>query len=546
MLSFVSIGCSDSEPNNNNGANCKGGKCDGNQDWISANLEGRDDLIATFLRENSGIDKDGIFETDLLTLQRELAALRECDPADSRNFVISDKLIVGSESTDFPRLVSTICSKDADKRWRTFLSPPSITDRGDIDVHTVEMFSWDETRKGFNFYKTFAEGGDEVFVEVEPAECADCHLGGRGLSAEHMPMLPIMNELTQPWEHWNASPGFESQLHNISDEVREKANYNELTSDEWEASASELESTIRKAQKTVADQRVKLRRKKGPASVSETMSILRPIFCDEQINYVSEAGNSGQILMNSVVDISMRDIFSKLGVSGTAGKKWRDLNARVRLPQERGGKDRISMLPVRGDANVIYELALVSAARGLSPNLAAQVRLLDWKKPVFSALRCELWTKTNQRLKKTQLDADLASMRNYQLIPLLMKEILTLNGVSLIAENTSTFYILNDSEEMEGLLTAISENSVPEATCENGTCDCDALAFCAGSVDDAATLIENHVESIISAEDARDQLALIRSDRVCIAKACYNNAPFIENASHCSETCSLDAAFRGQ
>ncbi len=545
IVGVFSLACSDTEPEDTTNADCNGGKCDGNEGWIEANLQGRDDVIAEFLKTKSGVDEDGFFQTNLLKIQRELAAVSDCDPGDSRNYVISDQLIVGAGEEDFPRVVSTICTNDADKRWRTFLSPPSITSDGDIDVQTIEMFSWDETRKGFNFYKTSSAGGEDVHIEVEPTECADCHLGGRGLSAEHMPMLPIMNELTQPWEHWNASPGFDSQHHFISDEVRAKPNYAEVAGESWSASASELESTIRKAQKVVADQRVLLRRKKGEASVSEGMSILRPIFCDEQINYVSESGESGQLLMNSVVDVSMRDIFAKLDVSGDAGKKWRDINARVRLPQDRGGEDKVSMLPVRGDSNIIYELALISAARGLEPKLAAQVRLLDWKTPVFSSLRCGLWTQTNERLKKEKLDVDLSSIRNYALIPILMEEILTVGEASLLLEDR--FYILNDGEKLEELATAIVEGSVPDATCdEQGKCVCDDLPFCIGTVNDASYVIENNLASVFESETIREDFAAERKERVCIAKACYNNAPFIEDSEHCSQSCPLDDTFAGR
>ncbi len=549
LLSAVWMGCSEASVVPESDTTCTVGKCDGNQGWLEVNLSGRNDAIATFLKTESGVDEDGVFETNLSTLQGQLATIQGCNPADSRNFVISDQLLVAAGEEAFPRLVSTVCAKDAEKRWQVFLSPPEMNEDRDIDVQTIEMFAWDEDRQGFNFYKTTAEGGETVSMEVEPDECVRCHLGGDGLSVEHMPMLPVMNELTQPWEHWNAAPGFDSQQHEIPEDVKDKPNYTALTRQPWLASASELESTIRKAHETVANQRVRLRRKSG-ASVSETMSLLRPIFCDEQVNYVSESGESGQLLMNAVVDVSMREIFSKLGVIGEAGKKWRDLNARIRLSKVSSTEQRISMMPVRGESNVIYELSLIAAARGLEPALAAQVRLLDWKTPVFSSLRCSLWTQTDERLRTDRLDLDLESLRNYDLIPILMEEILSIDGVSLLLQKENEkdrFYILNDGSQFKALIAAISEDSVELAVCdEMGKCACDDLPFCIGSVDDVAYVIENHVESILASPTVRDDLRKERNSRVCTAKACYSNHPFIEGSEHCGSICPLDDAFAGR
>ena len=54
--------------------------------------------------------------------------------------------------------------------------------------------------------------------------CTQCHLNSRSLDDDGMPMLPIMNELSRPWPHWNAEPDFPSDMsgyHNWTELVDE-------------------------------------------------------------------------------------------------------------------------------------------------------------------------------------------------------------------------------------------------------------------------------------------------------------------------------------
>ena len=297
-------GCELSGP----GDDCFRGKCDGISD-VRSQLDGLDEPIADWLRA-SPMDRDGILETDYMSAMEQLAIFSDCDIDTLKTFVISDDLVGG---TTFPRLISTLCSGDETKAASLFVaasfSDPNNPD--DVDGRNLEMFAWDKTQKRNVFYvlRPLEDSDTKVQVEVEPKSCEQCHRNSDSLDDVGMPMVPVMNELVTPWPHWNAEPDFPSHTFEIPERVRDSKTFAELTKGQRLGSAADLEQFIRANQTNrVIPERLKIRREK-PATVEAAMSLLRPLYCAEQVNYVTEDHGSSVIPIDVVVGGGIRDMF---------------------------------------------------------------------------------------------------------------------------------------------------------------------------------------------------------------------------------------------
>ena len=173
---------------------------------MRAQLEGLDEPIATWLRE-SNMTEQGIIEANYLSALEQIAKRMNCSMASLKTFVLSDDLVMGKP---FPRTISTLCSDDETRAADFFIAASFADPKNpvDVDPRNLEMFAWDDTAKRYVFYAALPVAGSttKVQIEVEPRRCAGCHLNSTSLDDDNMPMLPIMNELTAPWPHWNAEP----------------------------------------------------------------------------------------------------------------------------------------------------------------------------------------------------------------------------------------------------------------------------------------------------------------------------------------------------
>src|SRR5258706_360938 len=105
---------------------------------------------------------------------------------------------------------------------------------------------------------------------------------------------PIMNELPKPWRHWNAGEGSVSESFVVPDSLKGKPNWEKYGA--TAAAASRFEKVIRDANAN----RVTPARSKQlfkPAKLDDAMGLIRPLFCDEQVNYVSEL-NTGEVTVD--------------------------------------------------------------------------------------------------------------------------------------------------------------------------------------------------------------------------------------------------------
>jgi hypothetical protein len=510
-----------------NGSNCVGGKCDAAGDV--SDLEGFDDPIAVWLRDN--LDADGNIDVEYLDMLTQIAAQQGCGQDSIDSYVISDQLVVEGDGP-FPRVVNTVCSTDRTKSDLAFfaLSFPDASGT-DVDTRRIEMFAWDNTSREYRFYKTEHVAGSDTKVSVhpEPAECVECHGTPSHIDDSHMHLLPIMNELAAPWEHWFAEPV--SVSHHVPDSVVGSPHFKELAGEgsPFRKSAARLEQTIRSAfLQRVATARLRTRRD-APADVEQAMALLRPLFCDEQVTYVTEDGDSGLLSSTSVVDDGFHSIYFQIQGTGWAWEWWNDRILRISPP---GAPDAVNMMPVRGAAVVAYEKQLL-ASRGLDPMQVMQIRSLDWGTAALSSFRCGLWESAQKRVRDNPPEID-DDTRNMHLFDPLLAEILTivpsehgLSGdlpatISIQASADDRVIALQtaDPGSLQALAEALASGNVAALSCGElgqGACDVD--------INELGGLVEARFKAIEAG--GRDFLNAVRNERACFVEANFPNKPFI-------------------
>ncbi len=497
--------CGVSEPDDDT---CETGHCDGLP--FLDQLKGREDPIAKFLRslaEAKVIDAKGIYHADKASevvpaadplfyakLTNGLASVQGCQPSSLINYALADDLVTGTADVMYPRLVSTVCS-DSELVSNAFIATTGQpADDDDIDLNDLEMFAWDATQQKYFFYAFKPNSAGKLSFEVEPVRCGKCHTTPRDVDPVGMPRIPIMNELTKPWSHWNAGEGGVSESFLVADSVKGKPNWERFGSTHV-AAASRFEKVIRDANAL----RVTPARSKNlfrPAKLDEAMGLIRPLFCDEQVNYVSEL-NTGEIAVDAVVSGGIKGAFRSL--QSTWPYAWFN-NDSIQLGAS-AEDQRIFMVPVRGVAEVTFEAQLQSA---LSAYHVLAVRSLDWKKSAFSKFRCDLWRDAWTTFQKTP---PALSGRNRDAVKVLFEAIMKQGGMSTRGVATGKFIALADANgtSVTALREAIAAGNVPTTCGAEGFCEVDANAF--------GALLQTQVTSIAG---NRAALRTERDRRVCM------------------------------
>jgi hypothetical protein len=344
----------------------------GDRAEVLAALEGFSDPVAAWLR--GALTEDGTIRGDYRDVLDGAGVELGCDAESEKSFVVLSNL-------DYvPKTIFTRCSNDAAAASRFFLALPATSDAGDVADDVVHVSAWDAAVGVYRFYslaRTSRAGAGEMAVEVEPRFCLDCHGGPHEVGR----WQPFMNEMTNPWSHWNARPGFASQLfdEHLDRAMPERPRYREVTA--RLASAADLEPIVRAGLERFVGARLAART--APASDTAALELIRPLFCDETVNYVSEIHDTGELRASAVVDDALRLLLRQ----ARPGRwDWLD-EPTLTLPR---GERPLTLIPVRGASVVEAELGLV--ARGvLSVEEALRIRALDWERPVFSDARCDLW-----------------------------------------------------------------------------------------------------------------------------------------------------------
>ncbi len=482
---------------------CEAGHCDGLP--FADQLKGREDPIGVWMRslvDAKAIDTKGVFHGSKATkiapaddpqfygkLLDGLVTVQGCAKGSLINYALADDLITGNVDQIYPRLISTVCS-DNEKVANAFvatLGEPSA----DIDVDDLEMFAWDATASKYRFYATKSVGDGNLAIEVEPARCGKCHTTPLDVDPIGMPRLPIMNEMTKPWTHWNAGEG------GVSESFLVPASLTGMPT--WEkyqrtiGAASRFEKVVRDANAL----RVAPARSKAlfrPAKLDEAMGLVRPLFCDEQLNYATELA-TGEISIDAFVSGGTKGAFRSL--QSTWPYTWFN-NDNVSLPATASADQRVFMVPVRGVAEITYEAQLYAV---LSPAHILALRALDYKHPAFSDLRCNLW---KTALTAFATKAPTLTGRNRDGVKVLFEEIMKLGGMSTRNLATGKFVALDEATDAKtkALKAAVAAGTIPTSCGTGGFCEVDAAGF--------GALLETYVQGITRASALAE-----RDRRVC-------------------------------
>lgn len=489
-----------------------GAHCDIGDDF-NDQLTGSDP-IAQWLRA-AGVSSSGVVAADFATLREQLAEIEGCDPAATKTFVVSDDLL---STEPFPRLVSALCTGDT-KASDVFLAASfelieNGEGTGEIDTRAIEMFAWDPDSRSYRFYATQPQfdSDTEVKVEIDPARCHQCHTAPADEQALAMPMTPIMNELSRPWTHWNAAPGFPSHNFVVPERTLASASYQALATgcvqddgSDGPCSASVFEGIIRKAHDKVVGARTRKRR--DPPDVAEAMSLLRPLFCPEQINYATEDFESGVIAGEVLIDPGLRNMFKAVRADDWP---WAWLNDDIIRLGSPSGDEPVAQVPIRGNADQAYENRLV-ALRALSPTQVLAIRALDWKHPVFSDFRCGLWQAASARFAEAPPDVS-EFERTLDLMPALLADIMTIDGAPLATGVDEQVIALDSAteESVAALSDALAAGDIASATCGSA-----GEGFCVADLDAFGTMIQAYVDGIVDDVDGREVLRSMRDARIC-------------------------------
>lgn len=482
------------------------GKCDGagEQDF-HASLEGRDEPVAQYL--GAVASSKGKLAGDYRSFLDGVGASMGCAPESERTFVI-----LLSNKDYFPRNIVTLCSDSPRKANQLFVSTQSDQgELGDVDGHNFKVAAWDGEAERYNLYEISQRGEDaEMTVEVEPAKCATCHSAPADLPVAGEVFAPIMNELTNPWTLWNAEPQFRS--HRFEDllpaALAQAPIYNAMTREETLGGAADFETITRAALDRVAKARLDLR--KEAASLTGSLRLLQPLFCEEVINYASENHGTNQIQADALVDASIRDMFVELD-----GYSWQQdfiHQDRHRFQDPTSSQARLEVIPVRGAYSVSMDRALVSR-RVLTAQQVLRLRALDWQRPVFSEFRCNLFTHGVERLRLDGFESS-AYETNAELAPVLFEEIMKLDGeLALIP-----------SEDASVISAPRVTDELLERWRTQGT-QAEQLSH-----DAFATQVDDYLDALTT-PGARARLEDERQRRGCLARSRFASAPEIPNLS---------------
>jgi hypothetical protein len=525
---LATAGCSeDADVEDDDAVMCGDEKCD-DLGSFGQQLATFNDPIAVWLRAN--VDAKGQIKVPYLDMLKAIAKQQACEVSSIDSYVISDDL-VGDGGTPFPRIVNTVCSGDRAKADLAFFAL-SFADKAkvDVDTRTIEMFGWDPMTLTYRFYKATPVKGSKtkMAIQLDPSDCRECHEQPDHIGGLAMSMTPIMNELSAPWQHWFAEPV--SFDHTVSAKTQAAPNFKALAGEgsPFRKSAARLEQTIRSAfTQRIATARLRLRR--NPANVDEAMSLLRPLFCDEQLTYVTEDGASGLLSANAVVDEGLASVYFTIKGTGWPWEWWQDKTMRFSPAK---ADALLTMVPTRGAATIAYEKQMLSL-RGLTTDQVLRIRALDWATPTMSSFRCQLWTNALPRVKSMSP----TGAKNSDLFTPLLSEILTLHKgdfgiggldlpatVSLEAKAGSFISLaVADEAAIQALADGIAEGTLAAAKCT-----ADGTGNCIVDANGLGAMIEARFKA--AENGGRGPLVPVRDARVCEAMMNYPNAPAIAGA----------------
>ena len=459
-------------------------------------LAGFGDPVASWLRgaaDGRG-NVEGDHEAWLAGLRGELG----CSAGDEHSFVVL------SNQAFAPKAIVAQCTSDPVAASRLFAVFEPDGANGDLDPQRFRLAAWDPDHAQYRRYQVAPRDG-ALTVAVEPEFCGSCHGGPFEIEA----WTPIMNEMTNPWAQWNAEPGFESFAFATSFPADAGGPvYDGLTQAGRLDSAANLEPIVRAAiDRTTA---ARVQRRGDAPSLDAAAALVRPVFCDENANYVSEVHDTGELRQSAVLDPGLVRALAQ--VEPENGWSF-PLDDTLVLPPPAAG-EALVMIAVRGETTLQMEQALRS--RGVLAAIdVLRVRALDWQHPFDSELRCGLWRDALARAQAGGLDpADYADAAG--LARALFDDALVVGGGASLADAGTRVVALADA----GDAAAVADLRAGRL---------DALAQTPAALGDA---IEAWLASVATPA-GRDALATERVRRGCRARRLFPIAPLIPGTQAC-------------
>ncbi len=389
------------------GGDCSEDRCvsASSREEVLAALEAHRDPVAEYLR--GAVTGRGTLTGDYRTVLEGVGDITGCSADTERTFVVLSNV----EYT--PRPVHARCASDPVEASRFLMVMAGVTETPDIDPQVIHMVGWDPDAQEYRRYATFPDDRGEMALNVSPEFCFGCHGGPQKLDT----WQPLMNVMTNPWSGWNAEPGFASHLfdENLAEQYRRATVFDTMF--EHADSASNLEPIVRAGLDRVTAARLDRR---DTTDVDEALTLLRPLFCDETVNLVSEVHDSGEIRASAVIDDALRALFARLP-SNQSSWSWLG-SPSLQFSPPTPDDAPLDLFPVRGESTIQVELGL--AARGvLSAQEILRVRAVDWKRPAASEARCGLYQRGRDKILPRR--AELAGAAPGQLVPQLFAEIMS-------------------------------------------------------------------------------------------------------------------------
>lgn len=464
-------------------------------------LGGSTDPMAEALR--SLVDDDATVQGGWSAVLNAVGAVMDCDATTERSFVVL------SNQELRPKAIVNRCADapvQASEFFMIFEPDPATDDLNDVGFRVV---GWDASASQYRRYQMVpTDDEDRLAVAVEPGFCVSCHGG----VAARPQWTPIMNEMTEPWAQWNAEPGFASFAFDEAFPPDTRGPVFEAVADaERLDSAANLEPIVRAALSRVSTARVSSREDAPDLEVA--VDLLRPVFCDETVNFVSEIHDSGEINLDAIIDPGLRDAYVAVG---SWPWSWvSDINVRIEPPQPQQAP--LALVAVRGHAVTAAETSLRSRGVLTAAQLLA-VRALDWTHPFASSLRCGLFEDAEARVRAgdtTIAGDDYAD--NAGLVAALYAETMTLSGASLLTDDEQTVVAIADADDP----------AVAEALAAGD------LAGLSLGLDALGEQIAQHIASFATPA-GRQALLDERNRRGCIAVSRYPVAPIIADLGACA------------
>jgi hypothetical protein len=396
---FTNACASDDPPPEEDVPSCDGGKCDG--------LDLPETAIAATPCDGIMIDKSGrnakkvagrlndpianaVFKkgTSCPTTYKEiLAKLREADKAkcpDTSQGLSTRLISETGQLTGQPSLMRGVVTRECGprKEHEIFFSLFGLQPNASSLPPNVEIIALDKSAGVFNYYEADGSGKINFFGNSKdmlkgPASgdvrrCANCHVEG-GL---------VMKEFDSPWLHWEGDadiPGAQTFVDKFKADLGTKSD------------GINMESLVRTGNEIWNASKQKLLK-----TSTTTQDLLRPLFCTLDVNLGSATTGADVTRLPGPSMVSLLDDqlgFRSLQIDPADYKAQIAANGQV-VAGVAGKKDTAFGYTYMMRSKISSDYVNQMIKSGLiDENLAKDILMVDFTRPIFSKDRCDLLAK---------------------------------------------------------------------------------------------------------------------------------------------------------